>query len=190
MSAANPKELTPKEAHDRLDDFRIVDVRFDHEMDGPLGSIAGAERIDRADLPARVEALKNEPLLVVCRSGRRSAAACEKLSALGHTDVTNLAGGMIAWNEAGLPAERTPAPSVSELARHIACWFGMMIQAPEDDARRELGLDAGDTPTHDGVRRAIGKAHARLEGDAAPPDLTRSIHVFRADLARLDQSGA
>ena len=43
------------------------------------------------------------PLLLVCRSGKRSLDACQRLSAVGVTDVTNLAGGMLAWNEAGFP---------------------------------------------------------------------------------------
>ena len=58
-----------------------------------------------ADVAERAESLRGRSLLLVCRSGRRSAQACEALIALGVEDVTNLAGGMIAWNDAGLPVE-------------------------------------------------------------------------------------
>lgn len=44
----------------------------------------------------------NRPVLVVCRSGGRSARAVQALRAQG-VDATNVAGGMTAWAEAGLP---------------------------------------------------------------------------------------
>ena len=185
MSNETVREHTPKEALDRLDDFYVIDVRFDHEMDGPLGSVAGAERIDRVDLAHRVDDLKGESLLVVCRSGRRSAAACEALKELGHEDVTNLAGGMIAWNEAGLPIERKPAHSFRDLVDRVVHWFGMMIMKPREEAQKHLGVKDGDDHAHDDAHRVLEAAATHLEGETAPPDLQRSIDVFREDLTRL-----
>ncbi|CAN5869682.1 hypothetical protein BH24DEI2_BH24DEI2_00730 [soil metagenome] len=49
---------------------------------------------------------KDKPLVMQCRSGARSAKAAEYLLANGYTDVTNLTGGILAWNEAGLPVLR------------------------------------------------------------------------------------
>jgi rhodanese-related sulfurtransferase len=40
---------------------------------------------------------------MVCRSGARSGRAAAALLGMGFTDVTNLTGGMLAWNAAGLP---------------------------------------------------------------------------------------
>ncbi len=185
MSEQTIKEHGPKEAHDRLDDFYVIDVRFDHEIDGPLGGIEGAERIDRADLADRVEALKGESVLVVCRSGRRSAAACQALQELGHEDVTNLAGGMIAWNEAGLPVARKPAKSLSDLVHRIGHWFSMMVQKPAAEARKHLGVGEGDDHALDDVHRALDTAMAHLEEAGSPPDLKRSIDVFREDLQQI-----
>jgi rhodanese-related sulfurtransferase len=42
-------------------------------------------------------------LLMVCRSGARSGRAAAALLGMGFTDVTNLTGGMLAWDAAGLP---------------------------------------------------------------------------------------
>lgn len=181
MTESTFEEQSVNEAHDRLGDYTVIDVRFEHELDGPLGAIAGAEHIDRRELADRVEALKDDSLLVVCRSGRRSAAACAALAELGHGDVTNLAGGMIAWNDAGLPVEREPSHDFSDLADRVSHWFSMMVQKPVDEAAELLGLDAKQAPGRDAVQRALDAAIAHLEA-TAPPDLNRSVEVFRADL--------
>lgn len=55
-----------------------------------------------ADLPA------DRPLLVVCHMGSRSAAVAGYLLRAGRTDVVNVAGGMDAWERAGLPVRRGP----------------------------------------------------------------------------------
>lgn len=49
------------------------------------------------------------PVVVVCRSGRRSAAAVQALQSAGRDDVVNLAGGVLAWASAGLPLVREGA---------------------------------------------------------------------------------
>jgi rhodanese-related sulfurtransferase len=55
-----------------------------------------------ADLPV------DRPLLVVCHTGSRSAAVTAYLVRSGRTDVVNVAGGMAAWERAGLPVHRGP----------------------------------------------------------------------------------
>ncbi len=45
---------------------------------------------------------KNAPIVLYCRSGRMSAIAAAELANMGYTNVWDLAGGMIAWKEAGL----------------------------------------------------------------------------------------
>ena len=55
-----------------------------------------------AELPA------DRPLLVVCHLGSRSAAVVGYLARSGRTDVVNVAGGMDAWQRAGLPVRRGP----------------------------------------------------------------------------------
>ena len=97
-------ELNPREASDRLDELVIVDVRGDDEFHGPLGHIEGARLIPLPELQKRAGELpRNRVILLVCRSGARSAKACAQLGEAGFVSITNLAGGMIAWNREGLP---------------------------------------------------------------------------------------
>ena len=49
---------------------------------------------------------KTKPYLVYCRSGRRSAAAMQQMKDAGFTNVTNLDGGIMGWQNAGLPVEK------------------------------------------------------------------------------------
>jgi DMSO/TMAO reductase YedYZ molybdopterin-dependent catalytic subunit/rhodanese-related sulfurtransferase len=72
----------------------------------PMGQVARR----RADLPG------DRRIIVVCRSGGRSAAVAEALRAWG-LDAVNLSGGMCAWAAAGLPV-LTPGPEVGDLVVH------------------------------------------------------------------------
>lgn len=55
-----------------------------------------------AELPA------DRPLMIVCHVGGRSAAVTGFLARAGRTDVVNVAGGMDAWEAAGLPVRYGP----------------------------------------------------------------------------------
>ena len=93
-SEKRPEEITNYSA------YRIIDVREQTEFEGPLGHIPGSELIPLATLKDTAHSWKREqPLLLVCRSGFRSNVACEVLKGMSFLDVTNLSGGIIAWNE-------------------------------------------------------------------------------------------
>jgi uncharacterized membrane protein YdjX (TVP38/TMEM64 family)/rhodanese-related sulfurtransferase len=81
----------------------IVDVREPGEFDGPLGHIDDAINIPLAHLPAVWEDLGAcaPPVVVVCRTDRRSAQAAEILRARGVENVKVLRGGMEAWTKTG-----------------------------------------------------------------------------------------
>lgn len=49
-----------------------------------------------------IEAYKDKPVAVICRSGRRSAQAVQILKEAGFTQVVNVEGGTSAWVNAGL----------------------------------------------------------------------------------------
>lgn len=86
----------------------VIDVREDSEFHGPLGHVPGAILIPLRTLAGRVSELgsgKDSQIVVVCRSGVRSTTAAAILTSLGFEDVFNLKGGMLAWNDAKLPAD-------------------------------------------------------------------------------------
>jgi rhodanese-related sulfurtransferase len=95
------KEITVLELKGKMDkgeDFQLIDVRedFEYEMSNlggvliPLGGILiEAEQI-----------AKDKPVMIQCRSGKRSAAAIAQLEQqFGFTNLYNLKGGMLAWAE-------------------------------------------------------------------------------------------
>ncbi|MCX7622888.1 MAG: rhodanese-like domain-containing protein [Thermomicrobium sp.] len=102
----NIPEVTPTEAQARQrTGALVIDVREPHEW--KTGHIPGARLIPLDELPLRVAELDPErEIVLVCRSGNRSAQATLYLQRAGFRRVVNLAGGMIAWTRAGLPVER------------------------------------------------------------------------------------
>ncbi|MCK6504086.1 rhodanese-like domain-containing protein [Myxococcota bacterium] len=81
------------------DAFRLVDIREPHELQGPLGAIEGVENVPLLSLLAQAGRLDpQQPLVLICRSGRRSGRAAEALRRAGVQTVASVEGGMIAWN--------------------------------------------------------------------------------------------
>ncbi|MGB0591103.1 MAG: MBL fold metallo-hydrolase [Myxococcota bacterium] len=77
---------------------RVIDVRTPGEFVGELGHLPGAVLAPLHELAQRAQSWpREEPVLVVCRTGRRSVQGCTVLTELGFSDVTNLSGGMTAW---------------------------------------------------------------------------------------------
>jgi len=86
----------------------VIDVRGPAEFAGPLGHIAGALNMPLDALPARlteIKAFKDRPIILVCRTDKRSASAATVLAAAGFQDVQVLRGGMERWNQSSLPVE-------------------------------------------------------------------------------------
>jgi rhodanese-related sulfurtransferase len=85
---------------------QVIDVREPQEFDGALGRIAGARLIPLGSLLNNTQQLsKEKPIVVVCRSGARSAQATVLLRNAGYTKVANLAGGMLRWRGQRLPVD-------------------------------------------------------------------------------------
>lgn len=94
-------EITVAEADRRRPTSRILDVRENDEV--ATGMIPGALHVPMGQLGQRLSELSpTQPIIVVCRSGRRSAVAAAALVDAGFTADT-MAGGMDAWALAGLP---------------------------------------------------------------------------------------
>ncbi len=96
-------EVTPEEARRRQQaGALIVDVREPEEW--RAGHIPGAVHVPLGELGARLHELDAErELILVCRSGNRSARATVLLQQAGFRQVYNLAGGLVAWTRQRLP---------------------------------------------------------------------------------------
>ncbi|MGE7842984.1 rhodanese-like domain-containing protein [Lysinibacillus sp. NPDC093712] len=92
------KEIAAKEVQEALaqgETLKLIDVREVDEVQG--GHIPGVIHIPLGLLEFRMYELnKNETYIMVCRSGARSGRATQFLESQGF-DVTNMVGGMLAW---------------------------------------------------------------------------------------------
>lgn len=83
----------------------LLDVREPNEFAAIRAP--GAVLLPTSTFTARLGELPaDRPLLVICRTGSRSAAVTGFLVRAGRTDVANVVGGMEAWERAGLPVRR------------------------------------------------------------------------------------
>jgi rhodanese-related sulfurtransferase len=94
------QNITPEEVKERLDkgeQLNLLDVREPHEREEfniggihiPLGQV-----MMQAD---ELENLKDQEVIVYCRSGNRSGQGAMILETMGFTNTKNLSGGMLAW---------------------------------------------------------------------------------------------
>lgn len=77
----------------------VIDVRGPAEFTGPLGHIDEAKNIPLDQIPEHATDLLGEqrPLVLVCHTDRRSAAAADHLRRSGGSEIAVLRGGMAAW---------------------------------------------------------------------------------------------
>ena len=95
MKEVSVQEL--KEKIDKGEDFQLIDVREDFEYQV---SNLGGELIPLGGILIETDKIaKDKEVVVMCRSGKRSAAAVMQLEAQGFTNVFNLYGGILAWQE-------------------------------------------------------------------------------------------
>jgi rhodanese-related sulfurtransferase len=99
------EDLAPKRVAELLGDgeTQLVDVREPYEHEA--GRIAGGTHIELDRLPTEADSLdRGRRVVFYCRSGSRSAMAADAFRAAGY-DAYNVAGGLKAWVESGLPIE-------------------------------------------------------------------------------------
>lgn len=79
---------------------RLVDVREPDEWSD--GHIDGSQLVPLSELPTQSRGWSREqPVIVLCRSGQRSARAATELEAAGFAHVASLRGGVVGWAKAG-----------------------------------------------------------------------------------------
>jgi rhodanese-related sulfurtransferase len=108
------KEVSPQEANDLMQndsEYIYLDVRSVPEFEAGHAERAinipimhftpGAGMSPNENFPAEVEAAipKDAKLVVGCKSGMRSARACEILSQMGFTNVANIRGGFVGLSD-------------------------------------------------------------------------------------------
>lgn len=107
-----PTEVSPATATQMLNhqDAVLLDVRETSEY--KEGYLPGSIQIPLANLKdkiATLEKYRQRPIIVVCRSGHRSALAVKQLKQQGYPSVYNLGGGLQAWRSANLPVSKKSA---------------------------------------------------------------------------------
>jgi rhodanese-related sulfurtransferase len=88
-------------------DVLLVDVRQPEEFTAPPGHLPGAINVPLGDLASRTHDLAacGQPIVLVCKTDRRSARAAAELLAAGLRDVAVLRGGTDGWHARGLALE-------------------------------------------------------------------------------------
>ncbi len=106
------REVEPTEAYRMMQDgYSVLDVREPAEY--LSGSVENAVHVPRGILEPACDhdyaghnpelQDRERPWLIFCRSGGRAALAAEVMQRMGFTDVANIAGGLLGWQEAELP---------------------------------------------------------------------------------------
>lgn len=99
-------DYTPQQVSEILhrgDDVQLIDVREGYEHDA--GRIAGDRLIELGRLSQEAGSIDPaRPVIFYCRTGGRSGMATQAFAEAGF-DAHNLAGGLVAWDAAGLPLE-------------------------------------------------------------------------------------
>jgi len=94
------KEITVEELKEKIDqkeDFQLIDVRESFEYDT---SNLDGENIPLAGVLLEKDKIsKDKPVIIHCRSGKRSAQAVKMLEGEGYDNLYNLQGGILAWKE-------------------------------------------------------------------------------------------
>jgi glyoxylase-like metal-dependent hydrolase (beta-lactamase superfamily II)/rhodanese-related sulfurtransferase len=103
-------EVTAQWVAEHGSEARLVDVREVHEYSAELGHVAHTELVPLDTVGAVAHNWnREEPIVVICRSGGRSGRAAQLLESMGFKRIASMAGGMLAWNQAALPVNRSVA---------------------------------------------------------------------------------
>jgi molybdopterin/thiamine biosynthesis adenylyltransferase/rhodanese-related sulfurtransferase len=112
-------EIDAPRAHELLegaDPPILVDIRERNEWE--TGWIGGALRIPMSELGDQLDPYRERTVVLYCAHGNRSLRLANALSNLGYPRVTSLAGGIVAWDQAGLPVELPAALDEEQRRRY------------------------------------------------------------------------
>ena len=152
----------------------VLDVRTDKEyQDGHIINSMHAPLGMLSNHLSKLAPYKQSPIVVVCRSGARSAQAAATLRKAGFEEVYNLAGGIMAWQSANMPLTtekgKPPKPGAAKKAEQeeaVTEDEAMVEEKAEGEEKTEtkaIGQDAPadeQTPTADAPAAEDGKKDA------------------------------
>lgn len=106
MLSANDEDISPEQAVALINHEHgvVIDVRTATEFNN--GHILHSINIDANEPDTKFKKINkyaSKPVIVVCATGRRSAHCLKRMKDQGYERVYNLSGGIVAWNNAGLP---------------------------------------------------------------------------------------
>jgi molybdopterin/thiamine biosynthesis adenylyltransferase/rhodanese-related sulfurtransferase len=115
------EEIEPFEAAQEIEggDVVLIDTREPHEFQE--ARIEGGKLVPPGLLADEIAAAapdKSARTILYCRSGNRSYKAAEQMEAMGYTDVASMAGGILLWQEQGLPVVATEGMSAEQRDRY------------------------------------------------------------------------
>lgn len=118
------KSIHARELNDNFNHGILLDVRTAAEFEEV--HIPGSRLMPLHELdPQKVKDMGGSRVALICRSGNRAKQAAEKLEAAGLGGVEVLEGGVMAWDEAGLPVKRGKK-SIS-IERQVRIGAGVLI---------------------------------------------------------------
>jgi molybdopterin/thiamine biosynthesis adenylyltransferase/rhodanese-related sulfurtransferase len=117
------EQLTPEDALEELNgggEHVLLDIREPHEHHE--AHLAGDVLLPPSEVAARIDEIAPETsrrLILYCRSGARSARAAHQLQEqLGYENVANVAGGIVLWQQRGLPIEEAEGMTREQRERY------------------------------------------------------------------------
>jgi rhodanese-related sulfurtransferase len=127
MPSIAPEQLHSILSNQPTDSLAFIDVRTPAEFAAAHARGALLHPLDQLDEQA-IAQFRNSgrPLYVICKSGSRSAKACQRLIAAGCADVYSVDGGTDGWERAGLPMIRGESRVIS-LERQVRIVAGALV---------------------------------------------------------------
>jgi rhodanese-related sulfurtransferase len=122
IATISPQELAGRIARGKAQE--IIDVRTPAEFREVHATSARNVPLDTLD-PQAISSRGDQPLYFICKSGGRSAKACQKFMDAGITNVVSVEGGTDAWGAAGLPAVR--GQKMMSLERQVRIAAGSLV---------------------------------------------------------------
>jgi rhodanese-related sulfurtransferase len=126
LATISPRELDAQRQNGQT--VELIDVRTPVEFQEVHCSYARnvpLSDLNPRELMQKRTVLADQPLYVICRTGSRGKQACEKFHAAGFSNVVNVEGGTLAWEQAGLPVVR--GRKIMSLERQVRIAAGLLV---------------------------------------------------------------